>query len=369
MMSEPGSRLQERCLARMETELSEMEAFRDSGGIILGYLCQGFPPAAAAGLGMWPVRVLSEAGIELEDKGGLLVRPDICPLVKVFLGGVSTGSGIYGLVDVWAGLATCDQTRRCFSELPGLTGARVHHLQLPATRSRASEDYYGTLIERFCADAAEDGYDQAKALKYANDRFLAGLVLADAAFSGSVSPLDLHWLSHLFHIARPDGLDGVLTALLEDAEPFSPEFRIAMAGSPVALEDVAILAILQSRKVGVVPLHCTGLQSLPAFDLNGLPPSGEPRDLASMAYGSIRCARSRPNHEMFDYIGNGIADTSAAGLIVKTMKFCDLWFTERERFRERMTVPVLVIDTSFSPGETERQSTRVEAFLDTVVQQ
>jgi benzoyl-CoA reductase/2-hydroxyglutaryl-CoA dehydratase subunit BcrC/BadD/HgdB len=367
-MLEPGSRLQERCLARMETEFSEMQAFRDSGGEILGYLCQGFPPAAAAGLGMWPVRVLSEAGIELEDKGALLVRPDICPLVKVFLGGVSTGSGIYGLVDVWAGLATCDQTRRCFSELPGLTGARVHHLQLPATRSEASEAYYRGLVERFCADAAEDGYDQAKALKYANDRFLAGSVLVDAALSGSVSPLDLHWLFHFFHIARPDGLDGILTSLLEDAEPFSPEVRVVMAGSSVALEDVAILSVLQSRNVGVIPLHCTGMQSLPAFDLNGMPRSGSPGDLADMAFRSIRCARSRPNEEMFCYIENGIAQTSSSGLIVKTMKFCDLWFTERERFRERITVPVLVIDTAFSPGETERQSARVEAFLETVVQ-
>ncbi len=366
-MLEPGSRLQERCLARMETEFSEMREFSDSGKKILGYLCQGFPPAAAAGLGMWPVRVLSETGIELEDKGGLLVRPDICPLVKVFLGGVSTGSGIYGLVDVWAGLATCDQTRRCFSELPGLTGAVVHHFQLPATRSEASEAYYRRMVERFCADAAEDGYDQAKALKYANDRFSAGSVLVDAALSGAVSPLDLHWLFHLFHIARPEGLDGILTLLLEDAEPFRPEFRVVLAGSSISLEDVAILSILQSRKVGVVPLHCSGLQSLPAFDLNALPVSGEPRDLAGMAFRSIRCARSRPNEEMFGYIERGIVQTSSAGLIVKTMKFCDLWFTERERFRERMTVPVLVIDTSFSPGETERQSARVEAFLDTMV--
>ncbi len=355
----------------MAEELEHMREFRNNGGKVLGYLCQAFPPAVAAGLGMWPVRVLPEASTELEDLGSRLVRPDICPLVKVLLGGVSTGAGLFGMVDVWIGLATCDQTRRCFSILPGVTGAAVHHIQLPATRSMASEEYYCRQIGDFCSDAVQEGhtdgnYDPERAAEYSKHRYHAGEVLARAALSGGITPLDMHWMFSVYHMARPEGLSVFFSSLIESDAQYSPGITISLAGSSIPLEDVTLLRILQDAGADVIPLHCSALQSVPFNGLNEMTDLFDPQSLAAVAFRSVRCARSRPNEDMFTYLEDAIRRTSSKGLVVKTMKFCDLWFTERVRLRERINVPVLVLDTSYGTGEAERQANRLEAFLETL---
>ena len=368
-MLKPRSPLQEKCLRAMEVEFRAIDDLRSSGGRVMGYLCQGFPAAVAAGLGMWPVRVLQETCTELEERGGMLVRPDVCPLIKSFLGGVSTGSGIYGVIDVWAGLATCDQTRRCFAELESLTGAEVLQIQLPSTRSGSAERYYGTMMQRFCREATSSGsgdYDPDAALSYDRDRYAVGELLARVSLTGSVPPLDLHWMYHLYHVARPAGLEGFFTSLLSESSYAAPSHRIALAGSPLSLEDTTVLEVLAEGGFGVVPLHCAALQSVPCAAPPGKPVSGSPLDLAARAFRSVKCARSRPNDEMFEYISELIDRTGCEGLIVKTMRLCDLWFTERERFREKMSVPVMVLDTAFSSGERERQTARLDAFMETL---
>ncbi len=368
-MLQPESALQEKCLRRIEHEMKSIRKFRSSGGKTMGYLCKGFPPSIAAGLGFRPVRVLQEASVEMEDLGGKLARQDICPLIKVFLGGIDSGRGLFGLIDVWMGLATCDQTRRCFYALADMEDVTVHHVQLPATRSQSAAKYFSDQLQQFCLDCRDlygFEYSAERALNYSKNLCKAGEILSEATLSRQVSPLDLHWLFHLFLIADPDGLADILLALVTMAEPYSPDYMIALAGGPLALEDTWVLQAVQNKNAGVIPLHCAGLQLVPFGGINEFPVSGAVEELADRAFKNIRCARSRPNTEMFQYISDSISETSSDGLILKTLKFCDLWFTERERFRSSMNVPVLVLDTSYGEGEAERQRNRVDAFLETI---
>ncbi len=368
-MLQPESILQEECLCRMEDELHSVREFRSNGGKTLGYLCRGFPPSLAAGLGFRPLRVLQEATIEMEDRGGKLVRQDICPLIKVFLGGIDSGKGLFGLIDVWMGLATCDQTRRCFFALADMQDVTVHHIQLPATRSESAARFYSDQLQQFCFDCRDlygFEYSRKRALDYSIDLWNAGDILRKAVLSRHISPLDLHWLFHLYLIADPAGLTEILLDLLDRADLYSPDHMIAIAGGSLALEDTWLLQALQSRNAGIIPLHCAGLQLVPFGGLNEFPSAGTVEELADGAFRSIRCARSRSNAEMFQYIQDSIADTSCDGFILKTLKFCDLWYTERERFRSCMSVPVLVLDTSYGEGEVERQRSRVDAFLETI---
>jgi benzoyl-CoA reductase/2-hydroxyglutaryl-CoA dehydratase subunit BcrC/BadD/HgdB len=184
--------------------------------------------------------------------------------------------------------------------------------------------------------------------------------------TGSVKPMDLHWMYHLYHVARPAPLEDFFSSLLSERISEAPSRRIALAGSPLSLEDTTVIEVLQKGGFGVLPLHCAALQSVPSTDPPGEPVSGGVRELAGLAFRSVRCARSRPNDDMFGYISELIDHTGCEGLVVKTMRFCDLWFTERERFREKMNIPVLVLDTAFSSGERERQMARLEAFMETL---
>jgi len=365
----PGSALQEACLARLEAEREALRGFREAGGKVMGFLCQAFPPAVASGLGFWPVRVLEEASTRLEDAGGSFVRPDVCPLVKVLLGSIGSG-GLADGVDVWIGLATCDQMRRCFPVLRETRGTVVLDLQLPSTRTPEAASRYAAAMEELCDLAVGTGlaerYDGERARTFATARHEAGEVLAEAALSGEVAPLDLHWMLHLYHTARPDGLARFFRSLVAEAPRFHGDRTVAVAGSSIPLEDAILLRTLKEAGASVLPLHCSGLQTLPFLGLNRLPERFDPASLAGEAFRSVRCARSRPNADMFEYLESSVRNYGASGLIVRTMKFCDLWFTERVRLREKIDVPVLVMDVSFSVGEEERQTNRIEAFLETL---
>jgi benzoyl-CoA reductase/2-hydroxyglutaryl-CoA dehydratase subunit BcrC/BadD/HgdB len=362
-----SSPFQRACRERIAGELDSIRRFREDGGKTLGYLCSGFPEPVAAGLGLRPLRVLHGASGQLEDEGGSLVRPDICPFIKVVLGGTFTGSEPFCLVDLWMGLATCDHTRRCFSRIA--EKAAVHTIQLPSTRTVSACGYYGWQMAEFVRRAErllDVVYSPDRAMRHAAARYAAGKVLAEAALGGSLSPMDLHCLFHLFHLSDPNGLEKTIRSLLELADDFSPRFRVALTGSALTLEDTHILRMLEEERVGLVPLGCSGLQSVPFGGINGLPVSASPEGLADESFRSLRCPRSRPNDETFDYIRDVVRMTGCSGILVKTLKFCDLWFTERERFREGMDVPVLVIDTSYGEGEAPRQRNRVESFLETL---
>ena len=54
------------------------------------------------------------------------------------------------------------------------------------------------------------------------------------------------------------------------------------------------------------------------------------------------------------------------GVILKTLKFCDLWHTEKERMREFLGVPFLVLDTDYSGSSDESLKNRIDAFIETL---
>ena len=352
--------------ARIESELRGIASFRSGGGRVLGTLCHAFPMSVGAGLGMRPVRVLHGATSSNEEAGERFMRPDSCPLVKAFAGAAAAGSGLHGMVDVWVAMYTCDQTRRLFQELGRVTGTPALHIQLPSTRTPEAEGYFAHQVERLCGDLAASGhvaYSEPDARAYETERRRAASSLRSIAMAGSLPPTALHAAFSLLNIARPDGLASVLESLAPGRSAWSDGPRIAVAGGPMAHGDGPVPELLEEAGAVMVPLGCSGLQtSLPS----GGPGDCSPAGLAREYYGASRCARCRPNAGVFDYLAESIEEAGCRGMILKTLKFCDLWFTERERIRARMPVPVLVLDTSFGPGGRERIGTRIEAFLESL---
>ncbi len=352
---------------RLLSETEALREFRSGGGMALGSLCSAFPPAIGAGLGMWPVRALSGATQEMESLGERFVRPDVCPLAKSALGAISSRSGLHGMIDAWVGMYTCDQTRRLFQELSRLTGAAVHHLQLPATRTPEARGFFAAQVVRLVSDLSAKvtgrPYDPDRAAVWETGRQAAAALLHSLASSGSVPPVALHLMYRLLDIARPESLSGIISEAASMVADWHPRFPVAVTGGPLPLEDDHVPLLLEQLDIAMIPLGCSGAQNaLP----DGRPCSGDPACLAGVWFDALRCTRCRPNEAAFEYLESEIARTGSRGLVVKTLKFCDLWFAEKERLRARMPVPVLVLDTSFASGEAERIRTRVEAFLESI---
>ncbi len=116
---------------------------------------------------------------------------------------------------------------------------------------------------------------------------------------------------------------------------------------------------VENARGSLIPANCTGLQGFP----RGEPLDYTPGSLAALYLRSSRCIRRRPNEPCFEYIGETARRFSAHGILVKCLSFCDLWFTEKVRLKERFAMPVLVMDSGLRKGERERVAMRVEAFI------
>jgi benzoyl-CoA reductase/2-hydroxyglutaryl-CoA dehydratase subunit BcrC/BadD/HgdB len=330
-------------------------------------MCQAFPEAVAAGLGLRPVRLHCGVSARAESEGERLVRADVCPLVKSLLGNVASGSGLHAEVDLWLGLYTCDQMRRALFVLSDELGREVHPVQLPSTRTEEAAQYYAAQIRRFVSDAEAlygIAFDPRKALEWRAERVATAEVLNRAARSGAHSPLDMHLMFHLFFVARPHGLAGFFEKATASTPPFESSSSVVLAGSPLGLEDTVVLETLAAHGISVVPLNCTGLnstESTQAFKEDDTDVIGT---LAREAFLRPPCARARPNTPVYDRLRETLSSTGASGLIVKCLKFCDHWYTERKRMSEEFDLPVLFLDSAYSKGERERLIGRVEAFAE-----
>jgi len=364
------SALRQACAARRAAELDALHAGRATGVRVAGYTCQAFPAAVLAGLGYRPVRLLCDASADAQSLGEREVRADVCPHVKSLLGNVRAGRGLHGEVDLWVGLSTCDPMRRGLGLLASAMGRDVYPLHLPATRTVEAERYYaqqvGVLVEDLAARSGRT-FDAAAALSWQREHDRAAAVLSRAARAGVLSPVDLHDLFHLLFVARPEGLADFFEEVISNAPPFPAARRVVLTGSPVALEDTVLLEELEARGIGVLPLNCTGLNSVEDTDSPEV--MDDPvRDLALRAFRRPPCARARPNNVVHDRIGATLRETRASGLIVKCLTFCDLWYTERERLRGAFGVPVLVFDSDYGDGGRERLLSRIDAFVEILEQ-
>jgi benzoyl-CoA reductase/2-hydroxyglutaryl-CoA dehydratase subunit BcrC/BadD/HgdB len=336
-------------------------------------MCHAFPAAAIAGLGLRPVRLQCGVSAASESEGERLVRADACPLVKSMLGNISAMRGLHAEIDMWIGLHTCDQMRRAHYLMSSELGQEVYPIQLPATRTEEAAGYYASQVRRLVNDITAihgPSFDPEAAGRWHDDQAAAAEVLSRAARSGGISPLDLHAMFHLFHVARPGGLADFYRKTIDMAPAYESDLVIVLAGGPLALEDTVVLEALQDHGVSVIPLNCTGLNSVETENTDTTHSHADGIDvierLALESFKTPPCARARPNATVFERIGKTLEQSGASGLLVKCLKFCDHWYTERKRLEGAFDLPVLVMDSVYAEGGRERLLGRTEAFIETL---
>lgn len=351
-MTDPG------ILSLIADEERSLDSFRAAGGKVLGSLCWAFPPGIAAGLGMRPVRIFPP--VSAGRHSDRFIRPDACPLVRAALGAAAAREGIFARTDLLAGMYTCDQVRRMFQGMEDLAAIPIHHLQLPSTRTAEAGDWFAAQVERVVGDIGGGRYDEEAAAGWERASRRASRAIMELAAGARAAPTELLSLSALADVGRPEVV--MRGAAMAGRGEVRTGPRVALAGSPVAPEDDFVPGVLEELGASMVPLHCSGRM----IPLPEEPASGAPGELAREYFGALRCARCRPDAETMSFLAGAVDRYGCSGLILKALKFCDLWFSQRERLKEMLRVPVLVLDTGYSPGEEARLSTRIEAFLEEI---
>ncbi len=348
--------LSTRAKALYTQELADLSSLRASGTRTAALACRTFPPAVLAGLGLRPVRLPFTTSPDMDGKGKTLVRQDVCPLVMELVKNIQ-----FDCADVIIGMHTCDTIRRLFQESDRFSSIPVHQLQLPATTGEASFRFFDLQVNRVCDDLVLNGFSEGYNPGLAANWYRSTMEASEFVRSRMmlIPPVALQYIFHLFRIADPSTLKQKIENLLDSSQVYSPKFTLLLSGSPVSPGDDAVAETVENLGGALIPINCTGFQMFPS----GTPDDYSISSIVKMYFDSMKCVRCRPNQRTFEHLSRQISSISASGLIVKSLVFCDLWFTEKVRIKERTSVPVLTLNTGFSRGESERTEVRVEAFI------
>lgn len=339
-------------------ELKKLNELRVSGQKTAALVCRSFPPAILAGLGLRPVRIPFLVSSS-DSVNSALTRTDVCPLVLDLLQLIQTDC-----CDTIIGMHTCDTTRRFFQEAGRFSDIPIHQLQLPATLGEASLKFFVSQVSRISDDLiANDSsleYNSTLAKGWYINTIRALEFLRERMYT--IPPVALMYFFHLFRFVNPSGLIEKITLLLDSVSDYKPAFTILLSGSPVSPGDDVMAEVIEDQGGLLIPVNCTGFQMSPTLT----PKDFTQFSIAEKYFNSMKCIRCRPNKRTFTYLQDELEKTAADGLIVKSLSFCDLWYTEKVRLKEQMTKPVLVVDTGLELAECERTTVRIEAFIQTL---
>ena len=275
---------------------------------MIGYTCKYTPVELLAALGGQPALLNREAAAFSHAEA--LTHNHLCCHAKAVLEECRR-DGVRELVLV----NCCDSIRRCYDVLRAQGGLDfLFLLDLPHH-------------DDGCAKARLRGELERLAAEYGAYR---GATLDEAALRAAFAP----------PVPLPDG-------------PF-----LAVTG---ARAGAGLLEAL--RRVSPLPvadLTCGGNRSLPPppEGLDGL--DGLLDWYAGALLGQIPCLRMDAvgrREELLNHPG-------LKGLVYHTVKFCDFYSFEYENLRRRTALPLLKVETDFTPLSSGQLSTRLEAFLE-----
>jgi hypothetical protein len=77
-------------------------------------------------------------------------------------------------------------------------------------------------------------------------------------------------------------------------------------------------------------------------------------------------AFQRPNHRLYSWLQDRLQSRSARGIILWSFMSCDLWRAEAQTMKERLNLPVCLLEGDGLDGCSARTAGRVQAFLESL---
>lgn len=349
--------------------LEELTALKAAGRKVIGYLCIYAPVELIRAAGAIPVRL--EHGVsDAERAGTKYVRSDACSFCKSCLGNFESDP-LYRLTDAVVAVSTCDMMRRLPELIEHHFGRRVLQLYLPRTSEplphrvaelrRGLEHVRSELGEITGTVATDERMRAAIAEANRTRRLLRELDSRRAQGEPSTSRLlnlvSLAWL--LDPSASSDLLEREL-ATSHTATTRRP--RLMIGGSMMTSDDLWLVELLERKADIVADFLCTGSRSF-AEDVPG---TADPMEgIADFYFNRVPCMHRRPNNALYDYARKLAAERHVAGVVYKTLLYCDSWSFEAQRLKAALEpLPFLHLDTDYSRENHEQVRTRVEAFME-----
>jgi benzoyl-CoA reductase/2-hydroxyglutaryl-CoA dehydratase subunit BcrC/BadD/HgdB len=351
------------------------------GKPIVGIMCEFTPRELIMAAGAVPMCLCGGSNKTIAPAEQHLPA-NLCPLIKSTYGyHLTRGNPFLEMADLIVAETTCDGKKKMY-ELMGETRP-MYILELPhkSDRSEALAYWHDQLVQfkvhlekRFEARITPQSLRQAIALMNRERRLrreLAGLMRSDnppltgrqlLELKSSISGIEADLLQYERAVRACASSTG-------DARQRSP-VRVLMTGVPMAHGAERVLELVENMGGLVVCQEsCTGLKPI-LDDVDEL--AADPLAALAEKYYHLPCSVMTHNCRRLDILRQLVAEYRPHCIIELIWQACLTYdvesFKVRRLAQEELGLPYLRIETDYSPSDSARIMTRVQALFETVKQ-
>ena len=357
---------------------AQIEAHKQEGKKVFGWLCTYVPEEILHAAGILPVRITGyDRETDLDDGNAYLYVNNCSFSRSCFQMGFS---GEYEFLDGVVGGSTCDGARRLFDVWRSYIGTPFHHvISVPRKYTDAALKLYTTEVQRFQEHVEEflgekipdekiresvDLYNESRSLL----RSLYDFRKKDAppitgAETMEVSNASYRMPKELFNVWMKE----LLEELAVSDNAWHGRARLMVTGS--VLTNAEFIASIENEGGLVVTDElCTSTRYWgDLVKLEGF--SSIQEALAYRYLNNFPCARMFPSDERFNRIIEYVKDFKVDGVISQIVRYCVPYAHDLPLLTKRLSdigVPTLGLDLEFGTSGSGQIATRVQAFLEMI---
>lgn len=362
--------------------IQELLEHKRQGGFVVGTFCTFVPEELVLAAGGICVGLCAGAEWSTPEVDRLLPRTT-CALIRGAFGFASARVCPYlAASDLVVGENTCDGKKKSWESF-GQFVRDLHVLDMPQVKNAAGRallrEQYEILLRRLeslgrpvTTEALAEAVRTVNAKRVA----LARLNQLRQAQPAPISGLDALLIQQISFYDNPVRFTAAVNTLCDELEQRiqagtgiheGKRIRLLLSGCPMAVPNWKLPKIVEAAGAVIVGeescIGARGLRNLVA-EAGSLPAQ---LDTLAERYFQIDCAIFSPNPERLEHIDGMAGELGADGVIHYCLQFCQPYQFEAlqvEPALETRGLPVLRIDTDYSPEDTGQLSTRVEAFLE-----
>ena len=372
--------------ARREGFLKVKE-LKDSGKNVCGCFCQYTPAEIIRAAGLYQVGLCGKSAAPIKTAETRLPA-NLCPLIKSSYGHALEHSCPYAYFsDVVVGETTCDGKKKMYELLGELKPMQVIHLPNIPDHERSLQMWVSELRifakgleDKFQTTITEDGLNES--IEWCNkERIQAARIYELGRYEPpAITGVRMHDIMEgEQYMFDPQEKYDKINAILDQCEknwhngeaPFAPDPkrpRIIVSGTGLGGTAEKTINVIEELGGAVVCYEgCSGISS--RRRLIDEDRSRDPYLRIAEKYIEVPCAVVSPNTRRLEQVAETVREWNADGIVSITLHSCNPFAIETENIRRvcnQMGIPLLHIETDFTPGDEAQIRTRLGAFLEMI---
>lgn len=369
------------------TGFLRVKELKDEGQKICGAFCQYTPAEIIMAAGLYQVSLCGKSEEPIKTAETRLPA-NLCPLIKASYGHALEESCPYAYFsDIVVGETTCDGKKKMYELLEELKPMQVIHLPNMPDKARSMEmwvtelrAFQKGLEERYAITVTDDMLNEA--IEWCNKERVQMAKLYELgkydppAITGTQMHDIMEGEQYVFDKkVKYERIQEIIDQCEENwrngkgpiaPDPYRP--RIIVSGAGLGGVRDKTVAVVDELGGSVVCYEgCSGISS--RRRLVSEDKSIDPIIRIAEKYLEVPCAVVSPNTRRLHQVAETIDEWNADGVMSITLHSCNPFAIETENIRrvcEEKGVPLLHIESDFTPGDEGQIRTRIEAYLEMI---